>query len=392
MAPGLLYGQFDFHVDGKDVQVHSFASEGFAYSNQNNFLTMKTSDGASFTDYGVNVSTQLTDKLRVGAQTYGRSMGRLGAWMPSVDWAQADYRFKDWFGVRAGKVKSTLGLYNDTQDMGFLHTWALLPQSGYPADFRSDYIAHEGADIYGNIPVKKAGSFAYVVWGGKRPNDPNGGMKLALQDNAGGKIIMKDLKHAVVEGADLRWSTPLSGLLVGASMIATTFEVDGPYTLQPSGITADLSLDVKKSHTQAYYAQYAHGKLRVDAEYRRTWAIRQADITGPVTATQFITQDARYGYVSAAYRVSKLLEVGAYHSRFYPNWPVARSTDNGHVFDNAITARFDLRNYLDLKLEGHFMDGYGGVASLPRAFYPSDNPQGMKPTTNMFVVRLEYHL
>ena len=30
-APGLLYGQFDFQVAGRDVQVHSFASQGFVY-------------------------------------------------------------------------------------------------------------------------------------------------------------------------------------------------------------------------------------------------------------------------------------------------------------------------------------------------------------------------
>src|SRR5215831_13404034 len=97
LAPGFLYGQTDFHVAGKDVQVHSFASQGFAYSNQNNFLTMPTSEGtAAFTDYGMNMSTQLTDKLRVGAQMYGRNIGRLGNWYPTLDWAMVDYRFKDW--------------------------------------------------------------------------------------------------------------------------------------------------------------------------------------------------------------------------------------------------------------------------------------------------------
>ena len=40
-------------------------------------------------------------------------------------------------GFREGRVKTSLGLYNDTQDQEFLHTWALLPQSLYPADLRS---------------------------------------------------------------------------------------------------------------------------------------------------------------------------------------------------------------------------------------------------------------
>ncbi len=63
----------------------------------------------------------------------------------------ADYRFTSWLGVRGGQVKSVLGLYNDTEDMEFLHTWALMPQSIYPMDVRGDTIAHVGGDIYGKI-------------------------------------------------------------------------------------------------------------------------------------------------------------------------------------------------------------------------------------------------
>ena len=68
-APGLLRAQFDFHLGGRDVYIHSFASQGYAYSNDNNYLTMNTSKGTgALTDFGFNVSTQLTDKFRVGAQ------------------------------------------------------------------------------------------------------------------------------------------------------------------------------------------------------------------------------------------------------------------------------------------------------------------------------------
>jgi len=48
---------------------------------------MKTSDGsAAFTDFGVNVSVPLTDKLRIGAQMYDRNIGSLGDWHPTLDW------------------------------------------------------------------------------------------------------------------------------------------------------------------------------------------------------------------------------------------------------------------------------------------------------------------
>ena len=135
----------DFELFQRTVQVHGFASQGFGFSNHNNYLTMNTSDGsAAMTVFGANVSTQLTDKLRVGIQVFDQNLGELGNWKPEVDWAMADYQFTGWFGLRGGKVKTVLGLYNDTQDMEFLHTWALMPQALYPMDVRGDTIAHVG--------------------------------------------------------------------------------------------------------------------------------------------------------------------------------------------------------------------------------------------------------
>jgi hypothetical protein len=150
-----LHGQ-DFKLFDRQVQIHGFASQGFVYTNNNNWLTMNSSEGsAAFTDFGANISMSVTDRLRIGAQAYDRNLGHLGEWHPSLDWAVADYRFKSWFGIRGGKVKTVLGLYNDTQDLDFLHPFALLPQSVYPIDMRDSTIAHTGGDVYGNLPLGK---------------------------------------------------------------------------------------------------------------------------------------------------------------------------------------------------------------------------------------------
>src|SRR5271157_2545741 len=160
----------DFKLFNREVEVHGFASQGFVYTNTNNWLTMNSSQGsAAFTDFGVNVSTSVTDKLRIGAQLYDRNLGQLGQCHPSLDWAVADYRFKSWFGIRAGKVKTTLGLYTDTQDLDFLRVFALLPQSVYPTDVRDATIAHLGGDIYGDVSLSHGlGDLAYTAFVGHR--------------------------------------------------------------------------------------------------------------------------------------------------------------------------------------------------------------------------------
>src|SRR5919109_33022 len=94
----------EFRILNRMIEAHGFASQGFIYTDTNNWLTMHTNQGSgAFTDFGFNLSTALTDKLRIGAQLYDRNLGNLGEWHPSLDWAVADYKVNNWFGIRGGK-------------------------------------------------------------------------------------------------------------------------------------------------------------------------------------------------------------------------------------------------------------------------------------------------
>ena len=85
----------DFKLFDHNIQIHGFASQGFVHTDDNNWLTMNTSGFGSgeFTDFGANASTEITDKLRIGAQLYDRNLGGLGQWHPTLDWALATYKF-----------------------------------------------------------------------------------------------------------------------------------------------------------------------------------------------------------------------------------------------------------------------------------------------------------
>ena len=194
---------------------------------------MNSSQGsAAFTDFGVNVSTSVTDKLRVGAQLYDHNLGQLGQYHPSLDWAVADYRFKSWFGIRGGKVKTTLGLYTDTQDLDFLRTFALLPQSVYPADLRDATIAHLGGDIYGNVPLKhRLGDLSYTAYAGHRSDSIHSGVAYLISQYGTHFKSYGGLQY----GVDLRWNAPVKGLLIGASRMNEDVTAQGDIhkSLQP---------------------------------------------------------------------------------------------------------------------------------------------------------------
>jgi hypothetical protein len=136
------------------------------YTSANQWLTMNSGAGSfAFTDFGVNASTQVSDRFRVGAQFYDHNIGNLGNWHPALDWTFADYRLRPWFA--AARSRRSSALYNDTQDYEFLTPFALLPQSVYPLDTHDANIAHEGGDLYGDVSVSRhSGTFSHVVYGG----------------------------------------------------------------------------------------------------------------------------------------------------------------------------------------------------------------------------------
>jgi len=58
-----------------------------------------------------------------------------------------------------------------------------------------------------------------------------------------------------------------------------------------------------------------------------------------------------------------------------------------HIYDETVTARFDITHWWNFKIEEHFIDGYGDVYSA-HGFYARSNPDGLKPRTDMLVLRL----
>jgi hypothetical protein len=391
-------GQFalmaqEFKLLDRTVQVHGFLSQGFVYTNDNNWLTMNTSQGsAAFTDFGLNMSSQVTDKFRIGAQGYDRNLGHLGQYHPSLDWAVADYRFKSWFGVRGGKVKTRLGLYNDTQGEDFLRTFALLPQSVYPTDLRDATISHLGADMYGEISFRhRLGVLAYTAYAGHRSDSIYSGYPYYLSSFGGDIKSYGGLQY----GADLRWSTPLKGLLVGASRMNEDITGKGSAInpFNPGAGLVPYSESSKADWTNQFYGEYVVGRFRIDSEYRRYWRNQEL-----FSGTSESFADIRGWYVSGAYRICKRFQIGSYYSHYTISnivggalsafYPPATDTaiPANHDYDKVITGRVDLNKFWNVKVEGHFMNGYGS-GPYPNGFYTQVNASGFAPNTNALVLK-----
>jgi hypothetical protein len=218
---------FDF----KDLRINGFISQGYLKTADNNWLTTDSVDGTTqLNEVGVTLNAPVTNRLRVGIQLLSRDLGDEGNNDIRLDWAFGDYRVHDTFGLRLGKVKMPIGLYNEGRDSDFLRSMAFLPQSVYDETRRNLLVASQGLQIYGNIPLSMLGDLDYAAHFGQInfPSDsPTLDAFLGFANMAGGPWNEISADNEYVYGGQLRYNTPLDGLRLAGSY----FEGKADFTL-----------------------------------------------------------------------------------------------------------------------------------------------------------------
>ncbi len=205
------------------VDIHGFISQGYLKSTSNNYLNAKTSEGSyDFSERGVNFSTELTDTLHLGIQIYGRDLGDIGNDDIVLDWAFADYHWKDWLGFRVGRIRLPMGLYNETRDMDMLRTNILLPQGVYQETWRDTTSAITGVGIYGEIPAGFLGSFDYSAQVGRVSIEDDGGIGKIMEDT--GILVDSHFDTHHTWNTSVLWNTPVPGLRIGGSFVESGFD------------------------------------------------------------------------------------------------------------------------------------------------------------------------
>lgn len=364
LAGSALFGQ-----DSRVPQFHGFAVDSFLYSNDNNYLGMHTTSGAfDWTEAALNVNEQLLPNLRVGAQAHTTRLGAFGSWVPELDWAMIDYRAKPWLGIRAGKVKIRWGLYNDTQDADPGYLWSLLPEPMYAVDWRATDLAQNGVELYGRLRLgRRRGSLEYSAYYGFYAYAANDGTLEGFREDG---LAFTKRPSGITPGFDLRWKTPLRGLVAGGSLML----------YNASGNLVNGAFRESLTYWPTYYAQYEKNRLSLSAQFM---TLNQPQIVTTTGAPQASTSSDRAWFAMASYHVTDRFQAGAYYTR---NTVLhADASDPGNYFrDWVLSGRYDLNRYFYLKLEGHFIHGTG------LGFYDFDNPNGLEPSTKLLVAKIGF--
>jgi len=371
-ALGACAQGFAQSLDDLNIQIHGYATQGFLYTTNNNILTTHSSDGSpAWTEAVLNIGAQPIPKLRIAVQGRFFALGNFGNSI-TLDWAAADYKVDDRFGVRFGKVKTPSGLFNDIQDIDPSYIWSLLPQSVYPINSRNSILAHYGGVAYGTLSEGgKLGKLEYRGWGGERQIGSGDGYLLA-QTEAG--LLLPNGVSGATYGAAVHWRTPLSGLMIGAS--------DSKQSRWSPKITAgNGALTGTQSNAPFnepnYFALYEKNKVMVAAEYGRIPLSLTIQFVGLPPGYQRI--DARSWYAMASYKLTSKLSAGVYDSQQVdhqaPLGPARYSKDW------TFSGRYDFSQYLYAKAEEHIINGTA-------IGYDTDlNPTGLKPNTKLTILK-----
>jgi len=374
-----------------NVDIHGFISQGYIQTTDNNFFG-PTEDGSfQFNEAGINFSSDVSDRLRVGLQFFARDFGSLGNNEVTIDWAFADYTFTEWANFRAGKIKMIHGLYNTSRDVDMLRTSVFLPQSVYNEGWRDSINAMNGFEYYGYAPAGAVGSFEYHAQVGTFNLDDDGAEIRLLEDQL--PALMQFDVHGIevesIYAGGFLWESPLEGLRMGASGWQLTFDgtissellaaspTNPPYV---GPVVPDSIIDVVQTGWTTSI-EYAIGDLVFSTEYNRiNYDLDDADLG----IDKDFDSEGYYGMLT--YRFCDWFELGTYYSEYYANrddkdGDKGRATwDNGLALDGsslpgaqggyppgqdyraylkdlALSLRFDITENWILKVEGHKMQG-----------------------------------
>jgi hypothetical protein len=366
-------------LEDLNVQIHGFATQGFLYTTNNNIFTTTSSNGSpNWTEAVINLSVQPIPKLRISVQPRYELLGNYSNGF-SLDYAQADYKQNDEFGLRFGKVKIPSGLFNEIQDIDPSYMWSLLPQSIYPLPSRNGQLSEYGGVVYGTLSLKgspKLGKLEYRAWGGEVALSSSDGY---LTSFAEGGISLPNGLTRTEAGAALRWRTPIHGLMIGVSQIKNNTASGNLTTFFPNTPDPVSGAFVVAPYFQPdYFGQYLIGKFMVAAEYTRLAGKDhfQFPAGAPAPFSQF---DDRSLFGMASYKITQKLSAGLYYSQQFN--VVAPLGPPRYSKDWALSARYDFNQYLYVKFEEHFIDGTA-------IGYDTDlNPNGLKATTRLTILK-----
>jgi len=230
-----------------DVALHGFVSQGFVYSPDNAFAGSDSEDGSfNFRELGLNGSWNISQQFRVTGQLLSRTMDEVDDGYVRVDFLLADYLAysgeKSTFGVRLGRVKNAVGIYNSSRDIPSARPGVNVPNALYFDAFRDSLISVDGLNIYGDV-LSNNGTINWQAYTGTSELDSN-----VMENYLIGEDIQGKYGRVNVHGLNLNFNpAQFPAFNFGLSLLMLDMRMNGLQTVSQ----ANYSLQNSESVTAA---------------------------------------------------------------------------------------------------------------------------------------------
>ncbi|MGR9115214.1 MAG: hypothetical protein ACU85E_05565 [Gammaproteobacteria bacterium] len=364
----------------ESVQIHGFLSQGFIHTSDNNFFG-KSDDSIStdFREIGINGSWSPFPNLQLAMQVVWRDAGKTDNSDLRIDYGLASYNLysseSSLLTVRAGRVFTPLGFYNDTRDVASTRPSILLPQSIYFDVNRNLALSADGGYLYGEhrteygdfslnfgliVPRMNDPDFKNVIAGpnpGRMEGDTSWIVRLGYEWQSG--LVRLAATYADFNG-DFKPSAgslllpgawQFNPLILSAQYNAENWSLTGEYALRRAKLQ-DFGFPNMDFTGQSFYVQ---------GTYRFTKSLE-----GIIRYDELIwdLDDRKGTKLSRATNFS----IPA-HSRFAQDWTVG--------------LRYEILPSLLLSGEYHRINGTGWLSAL-------ENPEGTTQHWDMYLMMISY--
>ncbi|MGR9086131.1 MAG: hypothetical protein ACU841_03545 [Gammaproteobacteria bacterium] len=352
------------------VQIHGFLSQGFIHTSDNNFFG-KSDDSIShdFRELGLNGSWKILTDLQVAMQVVWRDAGDTDNGGFRIDYGLANYNLysseSSLLSIRAGRVPTPLGFYNDTRDVAATRPTILLPQSIYFDINRNLALSADGGYLYGEHRTDYGEFTLNIGMVNPRMDDPDfifqilatpfGGVQSpgTMEGNTSwvarlGYELERDI-------GDIRLAVTYGDFRGNYHPIAGAFVQSGSFQLQPLILSA----------------QYNAEKWSLTWEY----ALRRVDLNNFVPSPDVGFTGQSY-YVQGTYKLTDDLEAVVRYDDLI--WDV--NDPHGHILSEATGGfipahsrfaqdwtfglRYEIFPSLMLSAEYHRINGTGWLSPL----------------------------
>ncbi len=359
----------------ENLQVHGFFTQSGVYTSDNNMYgNSKDSMTGDLREAGLNLFYTPLSNLSFSFQGLYRKAGKVNNDTVDVDYAFMDINLKNYasgrYGLRLGRIKNPIGLYNETRDVAFTTPSIILPQGIYFDRSRSLLLSSDGGQLYWEH-LTENGTFNLKASYGVTRNDNDELLKAIIPYPTSKYPFPEPQGELEPSGTIPSFLTQISYEQNGGEYIYAFSFADAELKYNPKG---NEPYQKGSTHFNMYVlsAQYNGEKITLTGEYKyqknefKDFGVLFPDVS-PVSESW---------YIQAAYRLKYNWQLYGRYDEYYSDKDNRNGSNTKLVGNPAhmsyaksamLGIRWDINTSMMLRAEYHNIDGSNWLTS-------ADNP------------------